>query len=196
MTIALPTQPKAKTASPKFIDFGGTLSASMGGEDQRLNRLGSRFGAEYSLPPMKAADAQVWISRLIRGRKEKVAFYFPQPGVITHGVTTCLVNGIHISNAEILSLKGIGGGRIIAEGQFLSIIKGGKRYLYNATTTGSGSAAFAIGIQPGLRTALAGDEVVEIGLPMIEGYIKGDEMGWNVDDAKIYGLQFAIDEAA
>lgn len=196
MTIALPATPKAKVATPKFIDFGGTLSASMGGEDQRLNRLGSRFGAEYSLPPMKAAQAQVWISRLIRGRKEKVAFYFPQPGVNTYGVTTCLVDGDHVSNAEILNLKSIGGAQAIAEGQFLSIIKGGKRYLYNVTLPNGGAAAFPIGIQPGLRTSLSSNDVVEIGTPMIEGYVKGDEMSWNIDDAKIYGLQFSIDEAA
>lgn len=51
-------------------------------------------------------------------------------------------------------------------------------------------------ITPALRTAITAGDVVELAVPMIEGYPVGDATAWDVNEAAHYGLQFTIVEAA
>jgi hypothetical protein len=92
-------------------------------------------------------------------------------------------------------------GKRIREGEFISIIHAGVRYLHQATADapivglGGGIYGAVIAIQPPLRSALVVNDVVEVLMPTIEGYVRGDERSWTIDNAKIYGLQFDIEEA-
>lgn len=199
MTVALPTGGIADS-TPRFVDRGGVLEAALGGDDQRLDRLGSKFGSNFVTKPMKAEEARVWIARLIRGKREKASIKFPQPGLTNEFTLDGTVSGANAANAEVLNIAlSVGqAGRTMKEGQFISLIKGDKRYLHQVTAAAVvlGSGALVVSIQPPLRTAFVGGEVVEILTPKIEGYVRGDEFSWNISNAKIYGLSFDIEEAA
>ena len=183
MTVALPSR-KGVQASPYLIDPGGIVGGSLGGPDQRINRMGARWGVEYQLPPMKGEEARIWIARLIRGTREKASYYFPQPGVSLPPNTT--VAAAAVSNAEIIRLAP----GAYLEGYFCSIVRNGRRYVHQLTTDGTDF----VGIQPPLRTSMVGGELVVFRNALIEGFVKADRVGWTIDNAKIYGLSFRIEE--
>lgn len=189
MAVALPANGVA-TASPRFIDRGGVLRAALGGPDQRLDRLGSRFGLDVQLKPMKADDARIWIARLIRGMRERATIRFPQPGLAASGDLTSAAAAA--ANAESISVSGATASA--NEGRFISFIVGGRHYVHQIKST-SGSP---IGIQPPLRVSVASGLSIKLNPASvtIEGYVLGDPMTWTIDQAKIYGLAFSLEESA
>lgn len=202
MAVTLPTG-GVRRATPRYIDRGGILTANLGGKDQRLDRLGSRWGVDVDLYPMKAETARIWIARLIRGMRERALLKFPQPGlVVSVPADSAVFDGANGANASAINIKTVAGAwvagqRVVAEGQFISCWQGGQRFLYQATQDAYLSAGFGatVNIQPNLRVSHANLDGINI-LPqnvMIEGYIKG-ERRWDIDEAKIYGLSFSIEE--
>ena len=192
-----------QSAELRFIDRGGILRPTLGGPDQRLDRLGGRWGMNTQTKPMKGEEARVWIARLVRGIREKASLKLSQPGVVISATRDFVVNGNHAANVEVLAIS-VGFSdqltKTFSEGQFITIITGGQRFVYQITIGGTvavtgGAHQVSLGIQPPLRKAAASGDVVEVLAPRIEGYIQGDEARWNIDSAKIYGLSFSIDEA-
>lgn len=203
MTVALPTN-GINNATPRFVDRGGILEAALGGDDQRLDRLGSKFGCNFSTKPMKAEEARIWIARLIRGKREKASIKFPQPGLVNQWSGDGTISAVG-PNAEIVNVfpnnQATDLGKVLKEGQFLSLVVNGKRYLHQVTSDGlvisdPGGNYCSVVIQPPTRITIPNGTVAEILTPTIEGYVKGDEFSWNIDNAKIYGLTFDIEEAA
>lgn len=196
MAVTLPTTPSPSSASARLLDWGADQVPSLGGPAQRLSRLGSRFAVDYEMPPMEYETAMAWIQRLLRGKTERVLIEFFQPGFSAGSpgspkVATAATGGTS------LSLKELSSGYRIKEGQFFSIVHGGRRYLHsaNADATATGGAA-TVGITPMLRTAISVNDVVEIATPMIEGTLSGDETGWTVNTAHHVGISFTVMEAA
>jgi hypothetical protein len=205
MTVALPDG-GIVNAQPRFLDRGGLLRATLGGADQRLDRIGSRWGVTVQTKPMKGEEARIWASRLVRGVREKASLRLSQPGIVFADFTpwTALPYGFPTqpANSEVLVLyiAEAAVNRVVKEGQFLSFIKDGKRYLHQAIADAAVDAAGLIGIniQPPLRVPLTHMDAaspVTLNNPRIEGYIAGEEATWTIDNAKIYGFSFSIDEA-
>ncbi len=199
MTVALPTG-GIKYGEPRFIDRGAVLKGALGGDDQRLDRLGDKFGCDFVVKPVKADEARIWIARLIRGMKEKASIKFPQPGFVSEVSGAYATTGTHAANAVALTMTTAAGqnGKWFREGQFISILSSaGKRYLHQLTADSQVVAgAVTVLIQPPLRLTVNPGASVTVDLPVIEGYVTGDDFMWNVNDAKIYGLAFGIEEAA
>jgi hypothetical protein len=195
MTVVLPTA-GIVSATPFYVDAGGLLSGPVGSVDQRLDRLGDRFGCNFQTKPMKGDEARVWIARLIRGRKEKARIKFPQPGAtLTSGSTA--VYDAAAANAEVAHINSAPAN--FREGEFLSFVHSGKYYLHQLRAN---AAAYidgvhsALTVQPPFRTPLSAADVVYFGeQAVIEGYVINDEQSWDIDQARIYGLGFSIREA-
>lgn len=184
MAIALPTSPGPVSAVPRMLDWGSDQSPVLGGPVQRVERLGSRHAVDFTMPPMRYVDAMAWIQRLKRGKSQRVIMEFPQPGLDLSGYGTGSITG----SGSSVSISGAGGS--LKEGQFFSIVQGGRRYLHSADGNGSN-----ITITPMLRVPLSGASV-EVGNPKIEGMLSGDEVSWTVDLAEIVGISFTVTEAA
>ena len=186
MTVALPPSGIA-SADPYFMDAGSVQRGIVGATDQRLNRLGDRFGCSFQTKPLTGNEARVWISRLIRGIREKATIKFPQPGV-SFSTQFSTFSSNAAANAEIISLSQ---GQYL-EGQFLSWVVAGLGYLHQFTNDGGGMMS----VQPMLRTDVPAGTAVELAAARIEGYVRGeDQYKWTVDNAKKYGLSFVIEEA-
>lgn len=205
MTVALPTG-GVQHAEPRFLDRGGILKSLAAGPDQRLDRLGSRWGASFNLRPMKGDDARLWIARLNRGVREKASIKFPQPGTTIQATTDdYVVHGNQLASANALTLRTPSAsqlGKLFFEGQFITLVQGGKRYVHQVTSDGfviSSGGFNIVGflIIPELRIAPLDGSVVEVLAPKIEGYVTSESgaFGWSVDVARIYGLSFDIEEA-
>ncbi|CAM3282655.1 MULTISPECIES: hypothetical protein [Sphingomonas] len=195
MSIALPLSPSPSSSTPSYLDYGGTLRPIFGGAMQKLTRLGDRFAIEVTLPPLPYAETgMLWIARLIRAQRDGAIFPWPQPDFDTGAPGSPVVNGSGQSGSAI-NLRGLANGYTVKEGQFFSIIHGGRRYLEQAAATATvANGQLSLPITPMLRISPQNGAVVEIAKPMIEGLLDGDARSWSVDLARTVGLTFTITE--
>jgi hypothetical protein len=188
--VTLPTAVAQAEAQVRYLDWGGDLEPSLGGPVQHIDRLGSRHAVDFTLPPIGSATAAMqWCQRLKRAKSLGAVMKFPQVGFTMGSSGSPTISGAHSATATAINLSGLSGG--YTEGQYISIIHAGRRYLYSFDNTGSSLTSVAI--SPMLRTALSNGDTVEL-VAMIEGRLVGNEVGWNVSRARTYGLAFTIEE--
>ena len=196
MAILLPAAPVPQRWTARALDWGGELVPLLGGETQRLNRLGDRFAIDVTLTPTQdAALAQAYISRLRRGRRDGALLPFPQLNLAIGAPGDVRVDGAGQAGSS-LAVKAVGAGYAFREGQFFSLVCDGRRHLHSvsAAATAPGSGLLTLAIEPMLRVSPAANDVVEVAAPMIEGFVAGPEQGWTVDIAGTIGLSFTLTE--
>lgn len=198
MPITLPTCPYPTDYQVLLRDFGTVLTPFLGGPEQRINRLGTRFGLRLTMPPMDADEGMVYLSRLLQGRQSTVILPWPlldfDPG--TPGAPLVSAN---VASGTSIPIKGLTVGYPIKEGQFFSVIHAGRRYVYmftaDATANGSGNATASI--FPMLRSPLSNNDVLEIAQPMIEGLVlPGEEISWQIGLSNDREFSFSVMESA
>mgnify|MGYP003387283616 CR=1 FL=1 len=196
--IDLPEHPAPNGATPALVDFGGFNTPALGGEVQRIDRMGNRFRAQFSFPPMPSLDiGRVFVSRLIRGKTEGIRLPWPllsfdpgAPGVI-------VVNGAGQSGRS-LTVRSGNPHYVIREGQFFSVVKSGRHYLHvaDAQVILDASGAGTVPLSPMLRVPFPDGAVCHFAKPMIEGYVQGAEWAWQMALDHNFGISFAVEEAA
>ena len=170
MSILLPSAPGFRAGKPRLLDFGATLTPPGGGAAQRLNRIGNRFALDVEVGTSRADVAgRVLASRLMQALTQGALYPFPQdlnPGAVGSGVT---VNGGG-QTGSTLSLRGFPAGYQVREGQFLSLVHNGRRYLHAAAADGAadGNGGLVLPIVPMLRISPGDGEIAEFAQPMIE----------------------------
>lgn len=196
--ISLPTFPSPNGMQVMLRDFGGVLTPFLGGPEQLIVRPGTRFGARVTVPPMRTDElGRIYVARLLQGRINGVLMRWPllefnpgSPGspVIAAGA----------SSGSTIQISGLTSGYVVKEGQYFSIISGGRRYLYMATANATASGGSAtVNVFPLLRKAVSSGDVVEMAQPMIQGLISpGDELGWEIASNRFMNINFTIMEAA
>lgn len=193
--IDLPDTPGPASVDWNLIDFGGNLTPPLGGAEQRINRLGNRWAATITMPPMSSEEARLWVARLTRGVREGVRFKLRQLGVDVGAPGSPTVNGGGQAGTA-LNITGATPRYALRVGQCLNIVTGGRRYLYRAyspVVLGS-SGNGTVGIEPPLRAQPANGDSVIIGAPVIEGRI--EPLQWSVPENRLTVLQFTITERA
>lgn len=200
MTIALPTAPLPQSVTVSPVLFGGPILAGLGGEDQYINRLGSRWQLDVQTPRLvPEPDGRLWTDVLAQAwvTGERVSFAVPQPGLAIGDPGTPVINGSGQTGSGI-SLRGFAGSYLIRRGQFFSIMSGGRRYLHRVAhpvdigATAAGDSIF--GILPMLRVSPADGDTVEFLNPAVEGIVLGDQRSWTHVIARTQGLKFSIRE--
>lgn len=197
--IALPTFPSPNGMQVMLRDFGGTLTPFLGGPEQRIVRAGTRFGARVSVPPMRTDDlGRVYVARLLQGRMDSVSMRWPLLDFVVGNPGNPLI-ATAVASGNSISLKGLTAGYTVKEGQYFSIVSGGRRYLHMATANSiaSGTGTATVSIFPLLRKALLVNDVVEMEQPIIEGFISpGDELSWEIASNRFMNISFTIMESA
>lgn len=176
MATTLPQLPKGDFKL-RFISNYIDLQPSGGGETQRINRLGDRFAVETTFK-LRGDQGMGVIATLNANKGSKVRLYIPQEIEIGNPGSSVQVNGS--ASGTTVVLKGLTANYVLQSGQFISIVKSGKRYLHQVVTdvTASGLGAATVSIVPMLRVSLTGDEVVEVATPSIEGFLTSRETDW------------------
>lgn len=196
MAITLPTDPAPAGAQPVLLDFGGELTPFLGSEVQRLNRLGTRLGLRVSMPPIRGPVARQFEVRLLRGKQERVVLDWPLLDLDPGSPPTPAINSA--STGTALVVKGLGAGYAFIEGQPISVVSGGRRYMHLVTgaATANGSGVAAIGVFPPTRVTYAVDDTVEVVQPKIEGMVSpGDELSWSMAIEHTMGFSFSVIES-
>lgn len=181
----------------RLLDFGGIMRPPLGGSVTRVNRLGNRFAADVSLPPLELDRGRVFVSRLIRAKREGLRMEIPltlgEQGVPGVGAT---VDGT-VTGGTSLPVKGVNAGWVAREGYWLSVVKSGQHYVHNicAQAIADGSGDVTLTIEPELRVSLADGDVVNLAKPMIEGFVDGSEAAWEWSLARHAMISFTLEEA-
>lgn len=197
--IELPDWAVPNNVVPYLRDFGGVLTPFLGGPEQRINRLGTRFGVRVTLPPMRTRDQALIIqSRLIQAKSDRLRMEWYQPDFDTGAPGAAKVSAV-VTSGTTLPLKDMTAGYVVKEGQFLSIIHAGRRYMHMFTadaTVGVDNAVIPA-VWPMLRTNLSINDVVELAPPRIEGLVSpGDELSWQIAVDRLASFSFTLAESA
>jgi hypothetical protein len=196
MSILLPVSPQPTDGTtPAYLDYGGILRPILGGALQKLLRLGDRFAIDVVMPPMPTeAVGRVWISRLIQAQRQGAILRWPQLGFVVGNLGSPVVNGANQSGSTLV-MRGFAAGYVIREGQFFSVIHGGRRYLIMSTSDVTVPANGVVGlpITPMMRFRASDGAIIEAD-PKIEGLLEGDSREWTLSAAMTVGLNFRITE--
>jgi hypothetical protein len=154
-----------------------TLGGLMEGfsNDDYLGRLGDRWAAQISTPPMRIEpDGRLWSARLNRARKEGAIIKIYQPGFVV-GAPGSPVVASSTASGRIIPLQGLTPGYAIREGQWFNYIVDGQLYLdqteEQAIADASGEAEITLSNL--IRSPLTFGDAVSF-VPKIEGWIKGE----------------------
>lgn len=194
--ITLPTCPPIRNATMRLISYATDQTPTLGGPQTRVLRMGDRWAGEFTTyPALYDGEGRVYLSRLVRGMTDTVLIGVIEPGMRAQDYGTPLISTAGAFGQSI-QVKGLGSGRVVPEGKFLSIVTGGQRFLYQTTSqvTADGSGNATLAIFPMLRRQPAVNDVVELSAPKMEGYVQGNEVQWNITKSKRVGFVFSIQE--
>lgn len=193
--ILLPACPPIASATPKLIGYFTDQVPTLGGPQTRVSRLGDRWGmAVETFPAVYAEEGRIYLSRLLRGMTDTVVIGIHEPGMNGRDYGSPVVSAP--AAGRFLPVSGLGAGRAVPEGKFLSVIISGQRFVYmvTAAVTADGNGAALLPIYPTLRRQPAVGAVVELSAPKMEGFVQGNEQSWQVSRSKRLGFSFAIME--
>lgn len=196
--ITLPNCPPMQSQSWKLVSYHIDQTPSLGGPQTRVSRLGSRWAVSVvTWPANYAEESRIFLARLVRGMTDTVLLRVNEPGMRDLPFGTPVVSSGTASGTS-LPVSGLGAGRVVPEGKFLSIITAGQRYLYQVTAevTADVDGNATLPIYPILRARPALNDVVELSQPKIEGYVQGNEASWEVSKSKFVGFSFEVQERA
>lgn len=194
MGVLLPTVIRQRVGTPKLRDFGADLTPPFGGEVQRFSRLGARFSVSIMYPPMEKHVAEDLIGALVDASTTNDTVIVTMPmAPLAASVGSPAVSGGGQAGA-VLDADGFSGG-LVRRGALFSFEAGGRHYLHmvrQAVTPSGGAASLAIG--PMLRAQPADGADLDFAAPKLEGFIGGQDIEWDVDDAMHYGLSLTVFE--
>jgi hypothetical protein len=169
---------------------------------QQVYRYSGQFWeADITLPPMKRADAEYWISFLLKLNGPFGTFLMGDPnGATARGVATGtpLVNGAGQTGNELVtdgwttSTTGI-----LKAGDYIQLGTGATSRLYkvldDVNSDGSGNATLTV--WPDLRSAPADNAAITVSNTKTTFRLNSAQTSWDINEATIYGLTFGAREA-
>lgn len=196
MTITLPILPLGSQTDVTFNTNAIQATPSLGGQTQRLARMGDRFTYKVTARAMNYAQGAQVVSYLVAGMNDLVVCPVAQPSLAIGSPGTPLVNGASQAGSSLI-LDGLTANYAFQPGQYVSIVTGGQHFLHMVTSaeTANGSGQVTIPIKPMLRVSPADNDVVEIAQPNIEGFLSGTSQNWTIDLVQSIGLTFSITES-
>jgi hypothetical protein len=169
---------------------------------QQVYRYSGQFWeADITLPPMKRADAEYWISFLLKLNGPFGTFLMGDPnGATARGVATGTprVNGGGQTGNELVtdgwttSTTGI-----LKAGDYIQLGAASTARLYkvldDVNSDGSGNATLTL--WPDLRSAPGDDAVITVSNTKTNFRLNSAQTSWDINEATIYGLTFGAREA-
>lgn len=169
---------------------------------QQVYRYSGQFWeADITLPPMKRADAEYWISFLLKLNGPFGTFLMGDPnGATARGAATGtpLVNGAGQTGNELVtdgwttSTTGI-----LKAGDYIQLGTGATSRLYkvldDVNSDGSGNATLTL--WPDLRSAPADNAAITVSNTKTTFRLNSAQTSWDINEATIYGLTFGAREA-
>lgn len=179
MSYALPSLPMIWESTPRLMDFGGRLRPPLGGPEQRIQRLGSRWSVDLRIGALNATQAGALLGVIMKATTQgaTVTTKWPQEAGSAHG--TPKVNGGGQAGSSLV-VDGLSAD-VIKAGTFFSMTISGRSYLHMVTddvTPAAGAATLSIA--PMLRASPADNADLDMATPTIEGFLSEEVLTWSV----------------
>lgn len=162
---------------------------------------GQMWQADVTLPPMKRADAEMWVAWLVSLRGQLGTFTLGDPiGKTPRGALggTPLVNGAGQTGQDLIidgcsnSITGW-----LKAGDYIQLGSGSTARLHkvlaDVNTNASGQATLTL--WPNIRTAPADNAAVTVTNTVGLWRLASNESSWSVNEASVYGISFTAMEA-
>jgi len=182
-------------------DIVGISQSPFTAAQQVYRYTGQFWEADITLPPMTRAEAEYWISFLLKLNGPYGTFLLSDPvGGTARGVATGtpLVNGGSQTGNELVtdgwttSTTGI-----LKAGDYIQLGSAATARLYkvldDVNSDGSGNATLTL--WPDLRSAPADNATITVSNPKGVFRLATASAQWDVNEASIYGLTFGAREA-
>jgi hypothetical protein len=162
---------------------------------------GQMWQADVTLPPMKRADAAIWIAWLVSLRGRFGTFTMGDSrSCVPQGAIggTPLVNGAD-QTGETLNIDGCTADVTdwLKAGDYIQLGAAGTATLHkvleDVNTNGSGEATLSL--WPHIRTAPADNATVTVTNAVGRFRLASNETAWSINEAAIYGITFSAMEA-
>jgi hypothetical protein len=199
--LALPTATGIAKIRISANNVVGVSQSPFTAKQQVYKYTGQFWEAEISLPPMKRADAEYWISFLLKLNGSYGTFLLGDPnGATARGVATGtpLVKGASQTGNELVtdgwttSTTGI-----LKAGDYIQIGSGAAAKLHkvldDVDSDSSGNAT--ITIWPDLRAAPSDNAAIVVSGAKGVFRLSTNQSDWDVNEASIYGMTFPAREA-
>lgn len=202
--LALPTATGIKTIRLDPRAVVGESRSPFTGSGKIYEFPGQWFEAAVTLPPMKRADAEKWNAFRMKLNGKKGTFLMGDPNAPTPRGSaastpgTPLVKGAGQSgNTLIIDGLPLSATGYLLEGDYIQLGTGSTSRLYkileDVNTNGSGEATLTL--WPNLRTSPNDNDAVIVSNTVGLFRMMDNAMGWDIDEAAIYGISFNALEA-
>ncbi len=197
MSIALPALPWTTDVKPRLVRFGTDLTPALGGPQARINRIGSRFAVDVVLPTMDYAQGMAFVAAQLAADAANTTLTMVWPSALYEEATGATVSGAGQAGTN-LSIAGLTPGLIIPPLIPFSFSDGTRNYLHLTTsevTANSGGTA-VLSFAPMLRASPPNGAAVNFEDPIIEGFVQGQTIPWEVQLARFHRIGFTLQENA
>ena len=202
--LAFPTQTGVATIELSATNSVAITESPFTLKQQVVTHTGQRWGANVSMPPMKRADAEVWVSFLLSLRGSSGTFLMGDPiGATARGSAsstpgTPVVNGSGQTGGT-LSIDGlpVSATGYLKAGDYIQLGGGSSATLHKvlADVNSNASGQATLDIWPHIRTAPADDATVVVANAKGVFRLADNETNWSINQASFYGISFAAFEA-
>lgn len=199
--LALPTTTGIAKIRISANNVVGVSQSPFTSKQQVYKFSGQFWEAEISLPPMKRADAEYWISFLLKLNGSYGTFLLGDPnGATARGVATGtpLVKGASQTGSELItdgwttSTTGI-----LKAGDYIQLGSGSAAKLHkvldDVDSNSSGEATLTL--WPDLRSAPSDNAAIIVSGAKGLFRLSTNQQDWDVNEASIYGMTFPAREA-
>ena len=198
--LSLPTTAGIAKVRLTANDIVGISQSPFTASQQGYKYPGQFWEADVTLPAMKRADAEYWVTFLMKLNGPFGTFLLGDPlGATARGVATGtpLVNGgSQVGNELVTDGWTVSQTGILKAGDYIQLGSGATAQLYkvldDANSDGSGNATFTI--WPSLRSSPSDNAAITVSAPK-GNFRLTTPAAWDIDEASIYGMTFGAREA-
>lgn len=192
MSLILPTDPPPASMLVALVSTKNTLVPATGGDEQELQRKGSKYALTYSMPFITYVQSMDWDDLMAEGDLVQMLVY--QPGFDTGSPGAPRVNGSGQAGTSLV-VDGLTPNYVVRKGQFLNITTGSQIFLYRAKAevVANSSGQASIPLRTLLRRPPADNDVINLADPVIEGFVR-DLGEWSVGIEHLVSLRFTVRE--
>ena len=202
--LALPTVTVAKAINFAAQSIVGMSASPFTGEQQVYVHQGEWWEAQVTLPPMTRADAETWIAFLLALNGREGTFLMGDPANPTARGTaggSPVVDG-GSQTGKTLNTRGWSGSTgVMLAGDWLQLGTGSGSHLHkvvqsaDAGTGSPGLGTTSLEIWPRLRSSPSDGDPIVVSAAKGLFRLASNKREWSIEEAKIYGINFACVEA-
>jgi hypothetical protein len=199
--LAIPTSKGLAKIRLTANNVVGVSQSPFTAKQQVYKYTGQFWEADISLPPMKRADAEYWISFLLKLNGSYGTFLLGDPnGATARGVATGtpLVKGASQTGSDLITdgwTPNTTG--ILKAGDYIQLGTGSTSLLHkvldDVNSDGSGNATLTL--WPDLRSAPSDNAEIVVSAPKGVFRLTANQQAWDINEATFYGITFGAREA-